>query len=112
MDSLDIRNTLVLGADDLPPEVKELLSRLQPGDKVKVTDGTFTLVENGEKVVTLAINDGDGLTIAADPGEESVSFKFGDTEEPVTPGPGDEEGEKSASVETMKSGTYNEPVPQ
>lgn len=114
MDSTDIFNSLVLKPDDLPPEVKEILSRMQPGDKLQVTDAQFTLVENGEKVVTLAINDGDSLTISADPSTpETVTFKMGDSEEPDTPGIGeDDDSEKSASVESMKEGLHEEPVPE
>lgn len=105
---------LVLKTDDLPADVKELLSRLQPNDKVTIENATFHLVENGEKVVSFAIQDGDSITFKADPNtEQSVTVKMGDTEEDITPGVGesDEEETKSPAVESMKAGMYEPDVP-
>lgn len=114
MDSTDIKNTLVLDPESLPAEFKEVLSRMQPGDKLRILDGTFTLIENGEKVVSLAINDGDSLTIKADPSEsETIKFKMGDSENVSEPKEEDEENNDSdsVSVSSMKAGTYEPPVP-
>jgi hypothetical protein len=115
MDSTDIINSLVLRPDDLPPEAKEMLSRMQPGDKINITDGTFTLIENGEKVIHFGLNEGDSLTISADPSSpQSVTFKMGDVNEESAPRPEEEgdESDRSAAVESMKTSMYEQPVPE
>lgn len=110
MDSLDLQNMLVLRTDDLPPEVKEILSKVEIGDKVKISNGQFTLVENGEKNVSFAINTGDSLSIEdpTDPEAAPVEFKMGedDDEETDSDEQEDEDSEnpeKSAAVESAQA---------
>ena len=117
MDSLDIKNSLVLNPDDLPAPVKEILSRLEPGDKLTLTGAVVTLVENGEKVVHFSLNEGDSVSIkdpSLPPDAPAVTFEMGESEdEPAEAAPAAEEGDEGegaegeqeggASVETLKA---------
>ena len=116
MDSLDIVNTLVLKQDDLPAPVKEIFSRMEVGDKVTFEKVVLTLTENGEKIVSLAINEGDSLTIKdpSNPDAEPVTFELGEgDDEDAEPEPDDDkkEGEEdapSAAVESVKNAAQPE----
>ena len=116
MDSTDIKNSLVLNPDDLPAPVKEILSRLEPGDKLTLTGAVVTLVENGEKVVHFSLNEGDSVSIkdpSLPPDAPAVTFEMGESEDEPEAAPAAEEGaegegaegeqEGGASVETLKA---------
>jgi hypothetical protein len=114
MDSTDILNALVLKSDDLPPPVKEILSRMEPGDKLEITAATVTLVENGEKVVHFALNEGDSITIKdpSNPDAKPVTFEMGDDDEETNEDEKEDDDaenpEKSAAVESLKNASAPE----
>jgi len=113
MDSTDIKNSLVLSASDLPDSVKEILSRMEPGDKLcgpgEPCAFQVTLVENGEKVVHFALNDGDFLTIKdpSNPDAAPIKFEMGEADEPAAAEAAEtsdeEKGEPSAAVDAIKA---------
>ena len=80
-----------------------------------IVENWFTLVENGEKVVHLAINEGDSITIKdpSNPDAEPVTFEMGEgDDEKREPTDEDDEGaEKSPSVETAKSAAEDNEEP-
>ena len=113
MDSTDIRNSLVLSPDDLPPQVKEILSRLEPGDKLTITSAVVTLVENGEKVVHFALNEGDSVSIK-DPSlpddAPPVTFEMGEADEPSGETEDEEKGEGEGEPEAPEGGAAVEAI--
>ena len=125
MDSLDIKNSIVLNPDDLPPQIKEIFSRLEPGDKLTITSAVVTLVENGEKVVHFALNEGDSVSIK-DPSlpddAPPVTFEMGEDDEPAGETEDDEKGEGEgepaeapeggAAVEAIKSANAEPDEPE